>query len=324
MPIKMKVCNAAEYNRSLKQRGSIFHYFDDAVKNWRSKTISKFVYSDKLFEILATVRYLLRTPFRQLQGLLEEYIKRRNLKLPIPNFSTLCRRMKKKALKIIDHRSNQQKKTMTGSVDILLDSSGINIYHTGGGHSKENVGDRKYKHYSQVRKMHVAMNLETKDVVAMHMSGGTTADSAAAPIVIAKIAGRIDSIYADGGYDRVSVRRICRARQATQIIPPNRNAVMRYPRKKDPPDLWFARNAAVAMMRSYTDIEEGLYEWKKSQNYGVRSHVEGFFSRFKRCFGFHFMSRSDKARENELITKINLLNYFNKDNVARYVKVAQQ
>lgn len=321
MPIKMKVCNGAEYNRSLKQRGRIFHYFDEAVRNWLNKANSKFVYSDKLFEILVAVRYLLRTPFRQLQGLLEEYIKRRNLKLPIPNFSTLCRRMKKKALKIIDHRSNQQKKSMTRTVDILLDSSGINIYHTGGGHSKENVGDRKYKHYSQVRKMHIALNLETKDVVAMHMSSGSTADSTAAPIVVAKIAGRIDSIYADGGYDRVSVRKMCHARQATQIIPPHRNAVMRSPRKNDPPDLWVARNAAVAMMRSYINVEDGLNEWKKSQNYGVRSHVEGFFSRFKRCFGFHFMSRSDQARENELITKINLLNYFNKDNVARYAKV---
>lgn len=321
MPIKMKVCNGAEYNRSLKQRGRIFHFFDTAVKNWLDRANTKFVYSNGLFEILAAVRYLLKAPFRQLQGLLEEYIELRKLKLPIPDFSTLCRRMKNLTLKIIDHRRNQRRASSIGKVDVVLDSSGINIYHTGGGHSKENGGDRKHKHYSQVRKMHIALNLETKDVVAMHMSSGSTADCAVAPIVIAMLPDPIDSIYADGAYDRISVRKACHARQAIQIIPPNRNARIRSPTNNDPPDLWAERNAAIAMMQSYITLEEGLKEWKKSQNYGVRSHVEGFFSRFKRCFGFHFTSRCDKSRENELITKINLLNFFNKDNVARYAKV---
>ncbi|WP_374698227.1 hypothetical protein [Wolbachia endosymbiont (group B) of Limnophora tigrina] len=44
--------------------------------------------------------------------------------------------------------------------------------------------------------------------------------------------------------------------------------------------------------------------------YGLRSHVETFFFRFKRIFGFSFKNKSEINREKELLIKCYLMNKF--------------
>jgi len=324
MPIKMKVCNVADYNESLKKRGKVFHLFHEATNVWfdkkvRKRTKSKFIYSDRLIQILAVFRYLFKYPYRQLEGLLEDFVDHQQANLPIPDFTTLCRRMKKLSLTIEDHREVNQAKNR-GLVDVIIDSTGINIYHTGGGHSKENGYFRRYKHHDQVRKMHVALDPESKDVLSMEMSSGSTADSTMAPILLAGIDSSISGVYADGAYDRIKVRQACLDRQAKQIIPPKKNAVIRKAKKREAPNLWDERNAAIEIIRSQNNYDEGRKTWKESQSYGKRSLVEAFFSRFKTIFGFHFMSRNERARQSELAVKVQLLNSYNRFGAAVFKK----
>ncbi len=49
-----------------------------------------------------------------------------------------------------------------------------------------------------------------------------------------------------------------------------------------------------------------------------RLNVEGFFARFKRIFGFSFKNKSEINREQELMIKCNILNYFNSIGVAKF------
>ena len=86
------------------------------------------------------------------------------------------------------------------SVDVLIDSTGVNIYHTGGGHSKENSNTRKFNGFDQVRKLHIAVDLNSKDVLAVEMTSGIKADSELLPVLIDKIPNAIRSVYADGAY----------------------------------------------------------------------------------------------------------------------------
>jgi hypothetical protein len=314
MPIKMKVCNTTDYNESLKKRGKIFHLFDEATQVWFDKTVknkekSQFVYSDRLIQILAVFRYLFKYPYRQLEGLLEDFIEYKQISLPIPDFSTLCRRMSRLSLKIQDHREVSEHHN--GPVDVIIDSTGINIYRTSGGHSKTNNKVRYYKHYKQVRKMHVAIDLANKNVLSMEMSSGTTADSDMLPILLRGIDCSLGAIYADGAYDRAKVRNVCRERQAKQIIPPHKNAVIRKSKKGEAPDLWDERNSAIKTICSHKNSEKGRKIWKQSHHYGKRSLVETFFSRFKTIFGFHFMSKNENARQNELLIKVQMLNSYN-------------
>jgi transposase len=322
MPIKMKVCNTADYNEALKKRGRIFHLFEEAIQVWLDKDVlkkekCKNTYSNQLIEILAILRYLFKYPYRQLEGILEDYIKMRQLDLPIPNFSTLCRRMAKMSLKIHDHRTLAQRNKM-GKIRVILDSSGINIYHTSGSHSKENSASRQLHGRRQTRKLHIVLDIESKDILGMEMTSGVTHDSMPVPKLLSDIKLNVSKVYADAAYDAKNVREACKKLHAKQIIPPRRNARPKLSNSGEIKNLWNERNSAIELIRSHENYEEGRNAWKKSVGYGKRSHVEACFGRIKTIFGYHFMSKSEAARKNELMTKVNVLNSFNKLGMAKF------
>lgn len=312
----MKVCNTAAYNNSLKRRGNIFSILDKAIEFWwhcdvTGTTKSKYTYSDMLINLAGCLRYLLKLRFRQLEGFLESYITCRNLEeFSAPDYTTLCRRMNKKQMIFKDHRTEQQR-TNDRHVSLAIDSSGINIYATGGGHSKKNAEKRKHEHYAQVRKLHVMLDLESGDVVDMEMSVGAASDHKSGQDLVGNYDKSIRSVYADRAYDRESFRHVCYKKCAKQIIPPLSNARTRRPIKQQPPGLWDDRNAAVKMMKASTSKDEGLKQWKNQNCYGKRSRIESYFHRFKTTFSFYFMSKSEIARHNELVFKSLILNAFN-------------
>ena len=168
--------------------------------------------------------------------------------------------------------------------------------------------------------MHVALDPESKNVLSMQMSNGSKADSDMVPILLAGIDCSLGAVYADGAYDRVKVRQLCLDRHAKQIIPPKKNAVIRKAKKTEAPHLWNERNAAIEMIRSQNNDKEGRQIWKESHHYGKRSLVEAFFSRFKAIFGFHFMSKSERARQSELAVKVQMLNSYNQFGAAVFKK----
>ena len=316
MPQRMRVCNTGEYNDSLKKKGDIFSILNQATEFWLHCDVeevekSKYVYSQIFINLMGCLRYLLRFPFRQLAGFLESYLNHRGLShLPSPDYSTLCRRMKKEKLTIKDFRIAQEK-VACRYVELLVDSSGINIYAIGGGHSKENASTRRHKHYGQVRKLHILLDLETGDVLDMEMTKGAASDHLSGERLLANCDLPIQSIRADAAYDRTLFRRRCHQKGAIQIIPPNLNARVHKPKKADPPDLWKERNEAVRMMEEGCTRDEGRKQWKEQVKYGKRAKVEGHFHRFKKAFGFSFMSVSEEARLNELVYKNILLNAYN-------------
>lgn len=316
MSQRMRVCNVATYNNSLKKRGDIFSILDQAVKFWRycdveKVTKSKYIYSQVLMNLMGCLRYLLRFPFCHLAGFLESYLYHKRLSgLKAPNYSTLCRRIKKEKFNFKDHRSDVDK-TNSRYVSLLIDSSGINIYATGGGHGKANAKTRLHKHYDQVRKLHVLLDLETGDVLDMEITEGATSDHLTGVALIENCNLCIESIYADTVYDSQPFRAVCHLKGAKQIIPPLSNARLRKSTKKEHPTLWEDRNEAVKIIQSFSTQEEGKKRWKEQAHYGKRAKIEGFFHRFKKTFGFYFMSQSETARHNEAVFKVSILNAFN-------------
>lgn len=315
MSERMRVCNSNEYNIFLKNRGKFFCLITKILPNWYSSDGAKQrgannQYSDELILTMHTVSYITSSALRQTVGIFEEYVEQFNLNLVVPNFSTMSRRLQKLNVKIIDHRANRNS---MDNIEIAVDSSGINIYTTGGGHSKENAKSRKYQHYDQVRKMHVALDLESKNILSFVYSSGTYSDHLAVKELVAGIGGNnIKSLRADRAYDRSKCYKVCYDNDIKAIIPPVKIAVI----KKD--KHFTDRNEAINKIRSYQNYEDGTKVWKKEIRYGKRSHVEGFFARFKRIFGFSFKNKSEINREKELMIKCNILNYFNSIGVAKF------
>src|SRR3954468_14793563 len=97
---KHKVTNWAEYDASLRRRGSLTVWFtDEAIRAWRAEPPTtrggQRWYSPLAILTALTLRAVFRLAFRQAEGLIGSVIGLLGLDLPIPDHTTLCRAARK-------------------------------------------------------------------------------------------------------------------------------------------------------------------------------------------------------------------------------------
>jgi len=89
--------NWPEYNRALKQRGSLTIRFNPEVV-WRAAPTGKRGrqprHSDAAIQACLTIKVLFGLPPRQAAGFVESLLKLVDLDWEVPDVSTLCRRQK--------------------------------------------------------------------------------------------------------------------------------------------------------------------------------------------------------------------------------------
>jgi hypothetical protein len=141
--------------------------FEEVLKKHFYIKGANYKYSDELILTMYTTAYMTFSPLRQTEGIFEDYVENFRLNLTVPDYSTMSTRLKKLNIKITDYRKN---KNDIDDVEILIDSSSINIYNTNNGHNKENANNRQYQHYDQVRKMHTTLDVENKNVLSSSAS----------------------------------------------------------------------------------------------------------------------------------------------------------
>src|SRR4051794_16001865 len=122
---KRRVTNWAEYNESLRQRGSLTVWFtDEAIAAWkaapRTTPGGQPHYSDLAITTALTLRAVLRLPLRQTEGLIGSVLQLLSLDLPVPDFSTLSRRAQSLELPA-------QPGATGGPIHLLVDSSGLKL-----------------------------------------------------------------------------------------------------------------------------------------------------------------------------------------------------
>ncbi len=89
--------NWVDYNEALRQRGDVTVWFgEDAVSGWCAKHSGKRGghqrYSDLAIETCLTLRAVFGLPLRQTQGFVHSLLPLMQMDLPVPDYSTLCRR----------------------------------------------------------------------------------------------------------------------------------------------------------------------------------------------------------------------------------------
>lgn len=96
-----KLKNWSEYNKSLKQRGSLTFWIDrEVIDEWENKEKTgrrgaSNKYSDLAIKTMLTIKLLYRLPGRQAQGFLESIFEMIKINLSVPDHSTLSRRQGK-------------------------------------------------------------------------------------------------------------------------------------------------------------------------------------------------------------------------------------
>jgi hypothetical protein len=96
---RYRVTNWAEYDASLKRRGSLTVWFtDDAIQAWRAEPRTtpggQPLYSALAITAALTMRMVFRLGLRQTEGLIGSIIGVLGLDLAVPDHSTLSRRTK--------------------------------------------------------------------------------------------------------------------------------------------------------------------------------------------------------------------------------------
>jgi len=123
-----------EYNNALKKRASLdFWLREEVIEGWTKVERSRkrghpFLYSEIAIMFLATISQLFHLPLRQTEGFVRSLFSLSSLPLPVPSFSTLCRR--RKGLRVEVFRVARERMREEGIV-VIVDSSGVKVMGKG-------------------------------------------------------------------------------------------------------------------------------------------------------------------------------------------------
>ena len=137
------------------------------------------------------------------------------------------------------------------------------------------------------RKLHIAVDRETGNIVASELTASRARDATRVPALLTQIQAPLVSVAADSAYDKEAVYEAIEAhspgRRTRVVIPPQRNATL-------------SQNSNTAMQerdRHIRAIERhGRREWYKLSGYTKRSMVENAVYRYKAIIGPEMRART--------------------------------
>ena len=220
---RYRVRNWPEYEAGLRKRGDLTVWFsEEAIAAWRApigeKPGGQPVYSDLAIEAALTIRLVYGLALRQTEGFLRSVSALLDLRLRIPDHSTLSRRSKGLNVRICPSARK-------GPVYVIIDSTGLRV-HSGNGSGSGPPPKRR-----AWRKLHVVVDSDTGDVLASTLTTHRAGDGAQVPGLTTQIDDQLASVTADGAYDTATVYNAIAAHGSGPpvrvLIPPRRDAKIR-------------------------------------------------------------------------------------------------
>jgi hypothetical protein len=289
-----RIRNWAAYNEALKQRGSLEFWLCDAVlTRWYATPMgtpgAPQTYSSVAIEAALTIRKLFHLPLRQTEGFLASFFRQLHLALPVPDYTTLCRRGRFLLVKL---PKRKKEKTI-----VVIDSSGVKVYGEGEWKVKKHGTGKRRKW----KKIHIGSDADG-EIRMGKVTDEETGDASVAESLLNQEEAQITAAFMDGLYDTKAVYTACQAKGIRNIvIPPRKSArIWRHGNREGPPH---PRDEHLRVIR-----KRGKTAWKQQSGYHQRSLVESTMSRFKRAFGERIQSQEDSRQRTELAVAFKMLN----------------
>jgi transposase len=291
-----RIRNWSEYNAGLKQRGSLTFWVDESVlQEWIEPELSgkpgvSNHYSDLAMLTMATVKSVYRLAGRQCQGFLESMFELMAIELPVPDHSTLSRRLSKLkvSLPVVPKE---------GARPIVVDSTGVKVYGEGEWKTRQH-GISKRRTW---RKLHLGVDEATVEILAAVVTSNDTHDGEVLNDVLEAIEEPIEQVSTDGAYDHCHGYDEIEAKGANAVIPPRRDAkIWQHGNRKGKPH---PRDENLRSIRKH-----GRKRWKRDSGYHRRSIAETPMFRFKTIFGGNLSARKFDNQAVELFIKCAALN----------------
>jgi len=291
-----RVRNWSEYDEALVQRGSItFWLSDDFEDTWHylgeKQRGSQYDYSEQAIVIMQTVKNVFHLPNRATEGFLRSIFEMLQVRLSVPDHTTLSRRSKGLQVSL--------PKKADGHLDIVMDSSGLKIFGEGEWKVRSH-GKSKRRTW---RKLHVGVDPQSGEIQAAALTTHSVSDSQMVASLLAQIEQPIERFAGDGSYDKRNVYNSLhqRAPDAVLLIPPRKNA-----------RIWQHGNTKAERLRRDENLrairKSGRQAWKRDSGYHIRSLAETTMFRLKTIFGDRLSARLLETQVTQALIRCAALN----------------
>jgi len=295
--------NWGEYNAALVQRGSLSLWLDEAVLQcWLNhertgQRGAPRTYTDTAISTGLTLKAVYHLPLRATEGLLTSLLKLMGLsQLPVPDYSTLCRRQQTLEVALPQQHKGQ-------AIHVVVDCTGCKIY----GEGEWKVRQHGISKRRTWRKLHLAVDEASGQILGAVLSTNDVADSAALPALLEQVEEPIAQVSGDGSYDKRLCYDTLQKRQQEQdeplrvTIPPRHGArIWQHGNSKG------ERLARDENLRRVRQI--GRQKWKEESGYHRRSLAETAMFRFKTIFGDKLSARVFESQAAEAFLRCAALN----------------
>ena len=268
-----RVRNWREYETGLRDRGSLTVWLgltDGKLANWDAprpkhrKPGRQPQYSDHAIETAVTLGMVFGLASRQTEGLLRSLLALLGLSNEVPDHTTISRR-KAKLGKVVFHEPRDGK-----PIHVLIDSSGLSVH----------VGQlRKPQKNRDYRKLHLAVDEQTGDVVACNLTAKSARDASRVPSLVNQIERPIASVKADAAYDAQVVYEAIEDHdddRSPRVLTPPRKGAQLVPNSP---------NTGQRNRNIRARARLGKRKWHVDSGFSKRSKVETTFHRYKAILG---------------------------------------
>jgi hypothetical protein len=274
--------NWREYNASLVGRGSLTLWIEEDIAQWwlcqdkSGKPGASHTYSNRAGETCLSLRLLLKLALRQSEGFVRSLLKLAGVALPVPDYSTMCRRQKQLPVSLPVHPRQEAR-------HILLDSTGLKVFGEGEWKVKKH-GQGKRRLW---KKIHLSVDEATGEVLAVLVTQAEAAEGAQLPELVLQsqqIGGAVAQASADGAFDTWANDAFLSQQGITATIPPRKGSKIRQHGN--------CRKAPLQRDQNLRTLRRlGRRGWAKESGYSRRSLVETHMMRQKRILGSGLSSR---------------------------------
>lgn len=297
--VQYKPRDWSQYNKNLTSRGNFSLWLDsDDLQNWLDDSPAKGSgssrhYSDRAIQCISTFRFLFKLPLRATQGFITTLFSKMGINLPIPHYSTISRRLTELECPI------PQELDYESPLHLALDSTGLKVF----GEGEWKVRQHGYSKRRTWRKVHLAVDTETKQIINAVISTNDIKDNEVINDLLHSNEADIKEIYGDGAYDTKNVYNCAKKKGIRIVVPPRKNAKLKLHGncKQEP----LVRDQAIRKIK-----RNGKQAWKEENNYHKRSISEMAMFRLKSLFGGKLSSRTFANQASEVFIKCGLLNVF--------------
>ena len=296
MKNQYRIRNWSEYNAGLKYRGSITFWLSaDVIEEWlivekMGKRGASTIYSDVAVATMSTIKSIFSLAGRQAQGFVESVFELMQINLPVPDHSTVSRRLGSLQIKLPVNKKESAR-------HLVVDSTGVKVYGEGEWKTRQH-GISKRRTW---RKLHLGIDETTGEIISAVATTNDYHDSQVLGNILDGVEEQILQVSTDGAYDTKSCYEQIKRKEAKAIIPPRKNAkIQQHGNCKATP---LTRDENLRAIR-----QMGRKKWKRENGYHRRSIAETTMFRLKCIFGGSLSSRQFDNQAVELFLQCAALN----------------